>query len=235
MGKQKKAQEFWSKSKAPEAKHMSNFTKSDRVIEVTWRMLHDCKLDLSTGGGYFDSVEAVYQFCKYLCLKDHEWSKDEKKAKQEKEEWSKKFNTIKDQCMSGGTHAIGLKAKRIGSRKMLKAHGVALDLKKWNWPMQETVMKMAVAARAKVDVKYAEQLEKARAEGWVWLHLEPKRDGSTPEWGVQWSTKSKSYVGNNRLGLIMAQVASDRHRESASFSSAVSIQRSQPLPLALRE
>jgi predicted NAD-dependent protein-ADP-ribosyltransferase YbiA (DUF1768 family) len=112
----------------------------------------------------------------------------------------KMVNSMRD----GGVASSGVAAKRAGSAKAMKQQRCKLDVKKWN-AMRDSVMRMAIVARVRVDPLYGARLEVARAGGFVWLHF---ARGDT-YWGGRFN-KNGVWTGGNRLGWLMSEVATER-------------------------
>jgi hypothetical protein len=206
------SQTFWSKSPTAEQRSLSNFAKSPVPISIDVKLCHECRITYPFEGT-FDCIEAVYVAGKYASsvsakTKTAAAAFDSEAATQAKAQRQKAIQALS----SAGSCGSGPAAKRMGGKGvMLKTYGLVLEKRIWDGIRGQSyqVMKMAVAARAKVDTAYAALLQKAVTNKFTWLHLEP-RAGIRAFWGGSFHPKTREWQGKNILGRLLFEVASKR-------------------------
>lgn len=177
---------FYSKSKDPQLKRLSNFYRVAEPFGVDQKLCQQYQLKPMEGS--FDSVEAVYQAMKYV--------------------YAGGLYLVKH-FTAGGKWSSPPLAKRFGGRKGMACNHLKLDMKAaWTSEVERNVMKMAVAARCTADRDYSAKLVQSAKEDFYWLHFE--RSGFKAKWGGAISSKTGEWEGRNLLGQIMREVGLER-------------------------
>lgn len=184
---------FCSTLKNPTLRYLSTFSEPENKsrIAVTRDLCE--KYGLSVLVGEFRTIESIFQAFKFV------YSAPDGAARSEH---------IKEFMADGkyGSAANPAVCKKAGSKKQMAAANFVLDEKAWSGGVSLQVMKMAVCARATVDVRYAKLLQTARTGGFTWLHWDP-RAGKNSIWGGSFAkgaaADSSEWQGRNLLGSVM--------------------------------
>ena len=169
---------FFSKSKDPDYKYLSNFQITPEPLLFM--------------GAPFRSIEHAFQAAKFLSLKGRKPA-----------ETISLFLKFSTRGPYGGLDPA--KVKSLGGKGSFKKEKVELDIKEWN-RSAPLVMKELVVARCQVDPKYRHLLKNAAQKGIRFFHFERKGGlwgGNFPAG----QTDVKSFRGENLLGYIMDHVA----------------------------
>ena len=169
---------FYSKSKAPIAKYISNSQLLSKGLEIppTYPVR-------GMVGWAFPTIEHAFQATK-IYLSGGE-------------------DLARTLSSPSGDGMDALAVKRAGGRAAFKATNITLDFGQWN-SISPSVMRSLVHARSAVDPEYARILAATVRLGISLRHFE--RSGEKSIWGGHFRKGDGMWVGQNRLGSIMTSV-----------------------------
>lgn len=147
----------------------------------------------------FPSIEHAFQAFKWLHLTT---GMDEKH-----------FRSFTAEAEIGKQTAV--KAKSASGQAAMRRAGVTLNTTEWN-KVQVDLMTKLVRSRAKSDPIYSRLLKQASTKKVQLLHIEQRKKASECFWGG--NEASGQFQGQNKLGVIMMQVADELTTTTTSSS-----------------
>lgn len=167
---------FFSKSKNPDARYLSNFTDTDGLkIENVCFPTSNSVLENKV----FPSIEHAFQGYKLAISNAPESI----------------INSLIDST-------DGKEVKRMGSKKFFKENGLVLDISSWT-SKSMNLMRYLVRQRLHIDLKYREIIKNAIDNDIKLYHFE--RSGRKSLWGGFFEKQTGVWVGGNRLGKMLME------------------------------